>query len=173
GFLSIYARVSSRPAPVATTGLASRARTPEMEQLWRPFLDANVPLLMSYEVRLFLYAPATGLVVRDAQTNQKEEIARSKTLTAFRERMNADQMVETYDYADVGAVQAAFLLGRLLNREVGLKSSSALGWEDIWNSNVIFVGKSNANPMIRRVLHDADLDFAESEFGAAVRNRHP
>src|SRR5207237_1326482 len=114
-----------------------------------------------------------GLVVRDAQTNQKEEIARSKTLTAFRERMNADQMVETYDYADVGAVQAAFLLGRLLNREVGLKSSSALGWEAIWNSNVIFVGKSNANPMIRRVLHDADLDFAESEFGAAVRNRHP
>src|SRR5207237_2862219 len=92
----------------------------------------------------------------------------------FRERMGADQLVETYDYADAGAVQAAFLLGRLLkSREVSLKSSSALGWEDIWNSNVVFVGKSNANPMIRRVLRDADLDFVESEYGAAVRNRHP
>ena len=56
--------------------------------------------------------------------------------------MGADQLVETRDYADVGAVQAAFLLGHLLNREIGLKHASALGWEDIWNSNVIFVGKS-------------------------------
>ena len=165
-------RSSPRPAPAASA-LAAGASTPEMEALWRPFLDRNVPMLMSYEIRLFLYAPATGLVVRDFQTNQKEDVARSKTLTAFRERMNADQLIETYDYADVGAVQAAFLLGRLLNREVSLKSSSALGWEDIWNSNVIFVGKSNANPMIRRVLRDADLDFAESEYGAAVVNRHP
>lgn len=172
-FGSIYARVTSRPAPVLTGGLAPRAATREMTALWRPFLDGNVPLLMSYEIRLFLYAPATGLVIRDAQTNQLDEVAKSKTLGAFRERMNADQLVETYDYADFGAVEAAFLLGRLLNREVSLKSSRALGWEDIWNSNVIFVGKSNANPMIRRVLRDADLDFAESEFGAAVRNRHP
>lgn len=167
-------RSSPRPAPpVVTAGLATRAATPEMAQLWRPFLDTNVPILMSYEIRLFLYAPPTGLVVRDFRANQKEEVAHSQALTTFRERMNADQMIETYDYADVGAVQAAFLLGRLLEREVSLKSSIALGWEDIWNSNVIFVGKSNANPMIRRVLHDAELDFAESEFGAAVRNLHP
>ncbi|HMF39451.1 MAG TPA: hypothetical protein VKQ32_02095 [Polyangia bacterium] len=165
-------RSSPRPTPAAS-GLAPRAATREMEALWRPFLDGNVPMLMSYEIRLFLYAPATGLVIRDFQANQKEEVAKSKALTAFRERMNADQLVETYDYADVGAVQAAFLLGRLLNREVSLKSSSALGWEDIWNSNVIFIGKSNANPMIRRVLRDANLDFGESDFGAAVRNLHP
>ena len=70
-------------------------------------------------------------------------------------------------------MQAAFLLGRLLNREVGLKYASALGWEDIWNSNVIFVGKSNVNPTIRRVLHDAGLDFIDTDHGAAVRNLPP
>jgi len=112
-------------------------------------------------------------VVRDAQTNQMAEIAQSKALTAFQERMGTDKLIATHDYADVGAVQAAFLLGRLLNRDVGLKNASALGWEDIWNSNVIFVGKSNVNPAIQRVLRDAHLDFADTEFGAAVRNGHP
>jgi hypothetical protein len=157
----------------AGNGLAARAATPEMEALWRPFLDRNTPLLISFEIRMFLFAPATGLVVRDFQANQKEDVARSKALTAFRERMGADQLIETYDYADVGAVQAAFLLGHLLDREVGLKYSSALGWEDIWNSNVVFVGKSSVNPAIRRVLRDRELDFVDSDFGAAVRNLRP
>ena len=161
-----------RQTPVSR-GLAARASTPEMEALWRPFLDDKTPLLISFEIRLFLYAPATGLVVRDAQTNQKEAVAESKPLATFRDRMGADQLIETYDYADVGAVQAAFLLGHLLNREVGLKYSSALGWEDIWNSNVIFVGKSSVNPAIKRVLHDANLDFVDSNYGASVRNLHP
>jgi hypothetical protein len=154
-------------------GLVPRASTREMKALWNPFLDSHTPLLISFEVRLFLYAPATGLVVRDAQTNQMAEVAQSKPLAAFQQRMGTDKLIETHDYADVGAVQAAFLLGRLLNHEVGLKNASALGWEDIWNSNVVFVGKSNVNPAIRRVLHDANLDFVDSDFGAAVRNLHP
>jgi hypothetical protein len=161
-----------RPGPAAS-GLAPRASTREMEALWRPFLDASTPLLISFEIRMFLYAPATGLVVRDAQTNRKEDVQQSKALSDFRRRMGTDELIETYDYADVGAVQAAFLLGHLLGREAGLKYASALGWEDVWNSNVIFVGKSSVNPTIRRVLHDADLDFVDSEFGAAVRNLRP
>jgi hypothetical protein len=163
-------RAGWRPA---TTGLAPRVSTREMEALWKPFLDGNTPLLISFEIRMFLFAPATGLVVRDFQVNQKEDVPKSKALTSFRERMGADELIETYDYADVGAVQAAFLLGHALNREVGLKYASALGWEDIWNSNVIFVGKSTVNPAIRRVLRDGELDFVDSDFGASVRNLHP
>jgi hypothetical protein len=176
GLLAATAAVASfratRPPP-AVSGLAPRASTREMDALWKPFLDGNAPLLISFEIRMFLFAPATGLVVRDFQANQKEDVPRSKALSAFRERMGTDELRETYDYADVGAVQAAFLLGHILNREVGLKYSSALGWEDIWNSNVVFVGKSNVNPAIRRVLRDGDLDFADSEYGSAVRNLRP
>jgi hypothetical protein len=163
---------ATRPQP-PVSGLTARASTREMNALWRPFVEGNAPLLISFEIRMFLFAPATGLVVRDFQVNQQEDIARSKALTAFRERMGTDELVETRDYADAGAVQAAFLLGHILNREVGLKYSSALGWEDIWNSNVVFVGKSTVNPAIRRVLHDGELDFVESQFGSSVRNLHP
>jgi hypothetical protein len=172
GILSFFVS-RAIPSKRASNGLAARAVTPEMEALWKPFLDPSTPLLVSFEVRMFLFAPSTGLVVRDFQANQKEDVARSKALTAFRDRMGADQLIETYDYADVGAVQAAFLLGHLLDREIGLKYSSALGWEDIWNSNVIFVGKSTVNPAVRRVLREGALDFVESEMGTAVRNLHP
>jgi hypothetical protein len=163
---------SSRAKP-ADTGLAPQAATREMQALWKPFIGGHTPLLISFEIRLFLYAPATGLVVRDYRTNQAAEVARSKELTAFRDKMAASELIETYDYADVGAVQAAFLLGRLLNREAGLKYATALGWEDIWNSNVVFVGKSNTNPTIRQAVRDADLDFVDSESGSAVLNRRP
>jgi hypothetical protein len=170
--LAVVSFRATRPHP-AVTGLAPLASTREMDALWKPFLDGNAPLLISFEIRMFLFAPATGLVVRDFQANRKEDIPNSKALSAFRERMGTDELRETYDYADVGAVQAAFLLGHILNRDVGLKYSSTLGWEDIWNSNVVFVGKSNVNPAIRRVLRDGDLDFVDSEYGSAVRNLHP
>jgi hypothetical protein len=149
------------------------ASTREMRALWKPFLESSTPLLLSFEIRLFFYAPATGLVVRDAQTNEPAQVPQSKPLAAFRERMAAAELIETHDYADVGAVQAAFLLGRLLNHEASLKYASALGWEDVSNSNVVFVGKSNVNPTVRRVLRDAEVDFVDTDYGSAVHNRHP
>src|SRR5581483_4326884 len=115
----------------------------------------------------------TGLVVRDYQTNQPSELAGSKPLAEFRKRMAPGELQETDDYADFGAVHAAFLLGRTLgpqHREIGLKHSGSLGWEDLWNSNVIFIGKPNLNPTIRYALKSAD--FTDDELGL-IRNLHP
>src|SRR5436190_1935922 len=54
------------PSPTRPPGgLAARVATPEMEAFWKPFLDPDTPLLISFEIRMFLFAPATGLVVRD------------------------------------------------------------------------------------------------------------
>jgi hypothetical protein len=142
-----------------------------MAALWQPFLDSDAPLIISFETRLFFFAPATGLVIRDYLTNQPAEAARSKAILAFQERMGAQELQERFDYADFGAVHAAFLLGRLLDREVGLKHSSALGWQDIWNSNIIFLGKPDLNPTIRYSLQGQD--FVETEHGSAIRNLHP
>jgi hypothetical protein len=139
--------------------------------LWRPFLGDGAPLLICFETRLFFYAPETGLVVRDYRTNQPQEAARSPTLQAFQERMNAHQLDERLDYADFGAVHAAFLLGRLLDRDIGLKHSSQLGWQDIWNSNIIFIGKPNLNPTIRYTLQGKD--FGEADHGSGILNLHP
>jgi hypothetical protein len=143
-----------------------------MAAFWKPFLNNATPLIVSFEIRLFFYSPPTGLVVRDYQTNQLADLAGSKPLAGFRARMGAAELQETSDYADFGAVHAAFLLGRVLgpqHKEIGLKHSGFLGWEDLWNSNVIFLGKPNLNPTIRYALKGAD--FAD-DLGD-IRNLHP
>jgi hypothetical protein len=165
-----FALARSRPAP-PTHGLRAQPVSREMEALWRPFLDDGVPLIVSFDARLFFYAPATGLVVRDYLTNQPAEVASSQPLLAFKERMGAEELQERFDYADFGAVHGAFLLGRLLGRDVGLKDSNSLGWQDVWNSNVIFLGKPDGNPTIRYALDGKD--FVISDHGAAIRNIHP
>lgn len=169
-FAAIFFAARNRQ-PASMKGLRPELATREMQALWKPFLDSDAPLLIAFETRLFFFAPATGLVVRDYLTNQPADAARSKALQAFQERMTAPELQERFDYADYGAVHAAFLLGRLLGREVGLKHSNALGWEDIWNSNIIFLGKPNLNPSIRYSLEGKD--FAETDHGTAIRNLHP
>jgi hypothetical protein len=147
--------------------------TPQVAALWEPFLSSDVPLLISFEQRLFFYAPPTGLVLRDYQTNQASDVPKSAPLTEFKRRMGVSEMRETLDYADFGAVHAVFLLGRLLGphqRLIVLKHSNSLGWEDIWNSNVVFMGKPSLYPAIRSVLKDAD--FVDDESGI-VQNLHP
>jgi len=168
GALVFLAR--SRP-PAPGRGLRAPGATREMEALWKPFVDSDAPLIIAFETRLFFFAPATGLVIRDYQTNQAADIARSKALLDFQEKMGARDLEERFDYADFGAVHAAFLLGRVLGRDVGLKHASSLGWQDIWNSNIIFLGKPNLNPTIRYSLQGQE--FAETEHGAAIRNLHP
>ena len=85
-----------------------------MTAFWGPFLSKEVPLIVSYEKRMFFYAPGAGLLVRDSQVNQTAEAAKSQALTNFRLKMKASELQETFDYADFGAVHAAFLLGGLL-----------------------------------------------------------
>jgi len=147
--------------------------TPEMAALWKPFLNKDTPLVISFEIRLFYFSPAAGLVVRDFETNQPEDLPKSKPLTRFRDTMKANDLREADDYADFGSVHAGFLLGRLLgtqHQEIGIKHSGSFGWEDLRNSNVIFIGKGNVNPTIRSTLKSSD--FVDDEFGL-VKNVHP
>lgn len=153
--------------PAGTRGL-----TPELAALWRPFIESDAALLVSHEVRLAFYSPPTGLVVRHYQVNQVAEAGASQPLAAFQARMGAG-LEERFDYADVGAVHAAFLLGRFLGprrRDVGLKPSATLGWEDIWNNNIIFLGKPNLHPTVRYVLKQG-TDFVQGI--DVIRNVHP
>ena len=169
--LSLFFVKALNRQTASVKGLRGEYATREMVALWKPFLGSDAPLLIAFETRLFFFAPPTGLVVRDYLTNQPADATKSKALQAFQERMAAPELQERFDYADYGAVHAAFLLGRLLGREVGLKHSNALGWEDIWNSNIIFLGKPNLNPSIRYSLEGKD--FVETDHGAVIRNLHP
>lgn len=147
--------------------------TPTLSAIWGPLLDGQAPLLIAFDVRLFFFAPASGLVVRDYQTNDPLDIARSGPLEAFRRRMGEAELRETRDYADFGTVHAAFLFGRLLSAvrlDVGLKHSSSLDWQDVWNSHLVFIGKPDPNPVVRSLLEGKD--FRADELGV-IHNARP
>jgi hypothetical protein len=107
--LLLYWYADSLRKKPGTTAAERQTWTPEMTAFWAPFLAKETPLIISYEKRLFFFAPSAGLVVRDAQTNYVVELPGSKPLAGFRARMGAKALHETFDYADFGAVHAAFL----------------------------------------------------------------
>jgi hypothetical protein len=157
----------------ASVRAAASAWTPEMTALWKPFLGEDTPLTIAFEIRQFFFSPSTGLVVRDFRTNAPEDLPKSAPLSRFQKEMKAEELQPNSDYADQGAVHAAFLLGQLLgpqHRDIGVKHAGALGWEDLWNSNVIFLGKPNLHPAIRYNLQGRE--FVEDENGT-IRNVHP
>jgi hypothetical protein len=174
GYVPRFERAANPPAP---DGLRNRADagvlSAELNALWQPFIASEAPLLIAFDVRPFFYAPPTGLVVRDYQVNDPKDVSKSEPLMNFQQRMGVPELSETRDYADFGAVHAAFVLGRLLSctrRDVGLKHSSSLDWQDIWNSNLVFIGKPRGNPIIRSCLEGKD--FVEDDFGV-IHNTRP
>lgn len=175
GYCPRFERAAPREAKSTGGSESDRESLPtsELEELWGPLLSGPAPLLIAFDVRLFFFAPATGLVVRDFRVNAPDGVGRSDALSAFRERMGADELRETRDYADLGSVHAAFLLGRLLagsRREVCLKHSPSLDWQDVWNSHLVFIGKAHANPIIASLLEGKP--FITDELGV-VQNLAP
>lgn len=172
-----WARGSERDATGVSrepsSAVLSPPFTPALLALWGPLLDGQAPLLIAFDVRLFFFAPASGLVVRDYQTNDPADAARSAPLEAFRQRMGEAELRETRDYADFGTVHAAFLLGRLLSSvrlDVGLKHSMSLDWQDVWNSHLVFIGKPDLNPIVSSLLEGKD--FRADELGV-IHNARP
>ncbi len=166
---------AARPMAESGTGTHDEPSlpTPELRALWGPLLSSEAPLLIVFDVRLFFFAPSTSLVVRDSQANDLADAAKSEPLLEFQRRMGAAELRETRDYADFGTVHAAFLLGRLLSRarrDIALKHSAALDWQDVYNSSLVFVGNDKLSPIIRTFLEGKD--FLADEFGV-IRNVRP
>jgi hypothetical protein len=167
-----FIRAQPAPAPARpSTAEADAWASPELQALWSPFLNSDAPLLIVFEVRLFFYAPETGLVVRHYKTNDLASVPHSAPLARFREQTQSRDLFERRDYADFGSVHAAFALGQLLGRrrQISLKHAHELDWQDIWNSNVVFLGKADVNPLIASLMRD--LPFVDVD--GTIANKQP
>jgi len=173
GYSPRFQRVDRAAARGRAAGRAeAELPTRELEALWGPLLEGSAPLLIAFDVRLFFYVPALGLVVRDFRVNDPARLAESEPLREFQQRTGAEELRETRDYADFGTVHAAFLLGRLLagsRRDIVLKHTSSLDWQDVRNSHLVFIGKPNLNPVIASLL--AGREFRIDDLGVIHNER--
>jgi hypothetical protein len=149
---------------------AAPFRTPELELLWRPFLEGGRPVLLVLGTPLF--AKFSGGFFRSPRLNDWEAAASSETVRGVQKLLGSDYAVPWHNFTGIGEATGAFLLAQLLAERrvpVMLKRSSAVAWEDLEHHNVIFLG----SPKFNRQLLDlaASGDFVIE--GGVIRNRNP
>jgi len=148
--------------------------TPQLEQLWEPFLSAQRPVIVAIEDPPFAQFAGAG-VYREIALNTWEGIENSPRVQAIRKLLGNPEMTPSRYYAPVGEVSAAFLLGRFLGPRVPALSLSLvtdLSWPQLASHNVVYVGASvfftdRFNSLPGAI--DLDYDYASG----GIKNAHP
>jgi hypothetical protein len=161
----LFVKAHRQAAPVL------EAWTPELEELWQPFLQSNRVLMVCLGTPLFVRFPNFGFF-RDPKANEWQEIEKSDRVNAARGVMGSREMLPSYAFTGAGEASAAFLLGRLLTtrkRELMLTRSSILSWQQIADDDVIFLGppKFNLQLQTAAMAHEIVME------SGGIRNRKP
>ena len=180
--LGVPLLISLAWAAYATAALSRQTRqnavlsrsiwTPELQQLWQPFLTAKRPLLVVIGDPPFVQFTGFG-TYRDLHLNNWEDIVKSPEVNAIRKALGNAEMQHSLYYAPIGEVSATFLLGKLLGPRVDtmtLERASELSWQQLADNNVLYIG-AQVFFMDRLRGMPVDLDLQNSSIG--IQNLHP
>jgi hypothetical protein len=145
--------------------------TPELNELWKPFLVPERPLILAVATPLFIGFQGAGLF-RDQSINTWEEAQKSSKIETIRKAFKSPTIVPRY-YTAVGEISAVFRLGKILTAHpvnVSVSRSTQVSQQQLADSNVIFVGSPRVYGDQLRGL-PVRLEFVMDEKG--VRNLNP
>lgn len=120
--------------------------TPELEELWQPFLKSDRPTVVSVSLPLFVAMEGAGLY-RDLALNQWEDVEKSPKVEAVRKALGSPGIYPRYDYVGAGVVNSVFHLGKLLafsDLKFSLARSNQISWQQMAGNNVILIGGARA-----------------------------
>ena len=136
--LAAWAVTASRtttPRPTLT------AWTPELEELWQPFLG-NRSLVVAVGNPLFLQFD-NKILYRDLSIEKWEDLLKSPNLQSVNRALGTRDSRPVYYYAAIGDLSAAFLLGQRLGPRqpnMSVVRSTQLPWQQMADANVLFLG---------------------------------
>ncbi len=148
------------------------AWTPELQELWRPLLSTNRPLVISVGAPLFVGLQGGGSY-RDLSLNRWEDVAKSPKIGAIQRALKSPLILPRYYYTGVGTSTAMFQLGKLLaptDARISIASSSQITWQQLADNNVLFIGASR---VFSEQLAALPVDLAFVLDAKGVRNLHP
>jgi hypothetical protein len=140
------------------TARGGAAWTPELELIWRPYLEGNRPVLIALGTPLFTKF-AQGFF-RDPRLNLWEEAEGSERLREVQKALGSSYASPSYNYTGVGEASGTFLLTRLLaprRPNLLLKRSAAFSWEDLSTHNAIFLGSPKYIPRLKDIPFQQDF----------------
>jgi len=120
----------------------SASWTPELEELWAPFLATDRPLLVSVSSPLFVTVPGVGYF-RDNSVNRKEDVLQSTTIATLQKALKVQEVRPENYWTPAGEVGVIFTLGKLLaarKPNMEIVKSTELSWQQLSENNILFIG---------------------------------
>ena len=115
--------------------------SPELEELWKPFLTSDRPVIVAVATPLFVDFPGLG-EFRDRTVNTWKDAQTAPRLQAVRKSLHDPPMEPIY-FAPPSELSAVFNLGRILSFSVpnlDVMRADLLSQAAISGNNLIFVG---------------------------------
>jgi hypothetical protein len=134
---------SAQATSVSTvTGL-----TPELAELWAPFVSSKRPLIVAIEDPLFVELHwGTGTYYRDKSVNHWKDVSASPAVSALRRALKNPDIQPSRYYTAFGEVDASFLIGKFFGpreQNLSIVKTSDFSWQQLADNNVLFVGVQN------------------------------
>jgi hypothetical protein len=155
---------------------AAIAYTADMEDLWRPFIASNRPMIVAIEDPLFVELDGKkGLYYRDQTLNNWHDVATSSAIEALRNALKSPELAPSRYYTTFGEADSSFLLARVLGsrvKNISVVKTSNLSMRELGDNNVVFVG-------IQNVFFTDQIQAAPVEVPSlqpvheGIRNVHP
>ena len=155
---------------LAATVLLMRARqpalvpvaaewSPELAELWQPFLESNRSLLLCFGAPLFVRFPGYGFF-RDPRANDWQEVLRSARVGKLRQSLGGDDTLPAYSFTGTGEAASGVLLAKLLaprKRDILLTRSNLLSWQQITDHDLVFIGPPKFNLQLQTAALAQDI----------------
>jgi hypothetical protein len=155
-----------------STALFRAMWTPELSQLWQPFLDERRPLILAITNPPFVEFKGFG-VYREVGFTHWEGMIHTPSVEAIRKSLGNPDIGLNEFFSPGGEVNASFLIGELLGPRVPtllLLRTQTLSWQQLADNSVIYIGP----PIFfadQLMSMPVDLDFLNA--GSGIRNLHP
>lgn len=150
---------------------AAEAWPRETREFWGPFIESPRPMMVVLGSPLFVRFHHHYF--RNPWANEWDEVEKAVPLEELRKLLDSPTPpTETRRWTPLGEALAAFRLGAFLapiKRDVVLKRSTTLAWEDVKTNNMVFLGPRKFNQQI--VELPVAQDFVIE--GGGVRNLRP
>lgn len=144
--------------------------TPAQQAIWSPLLMGDRPLVVCLGTPLFIKTQQGFF--RSPRINRWEEAQDSAALGWLRAEMAAGEAMGVHIYTGFGDALGAIEIARLVSAAGGsflVRRSSALNWDELVNTNIVFLGSPKYTSRINEIPIQMDLVME----GPEIRNLRP
>jgi hypothetical protein len=123
--------------------------TPDLEQLWRPFLASGRPMIIAVGDPLYLrFVRPSGeeFLLRKRSVTRFDDALADPDVQAIGKVLGKPEMQPAFDHVGVGNMISTFLVGRLLGtrqKDISVSRISQLSLRDLSENNVLLIGSQS------------------------------